>query len=106
MKTELKTKHKRFYVKTQISAIHTIAERVFKLRKDIAEGINADDAQTEIGFLQGFCSEGFSMSKFKMPEVSGDDPSMQPGIAEMCDAFWVIWKSVMDGYNARYYPEG
>ncbi|MEI6263047.1 MAG: hypothetical protein WCR46_24540 [Deltaproteobacteria bacterium] len=56
----MKLNQERFFIKSQLTVLNTIAKRVGELRYDIEVGNDAKGARIEITYIQTYCVNGFA----------------------------------------------
>jgi len=82
----------RFFIKSQLTALNTVAKRVWELRYDIQFGNDADGARNEIAYLQTFCTDGF-------PKMAIDVLRVHPQNEDLMELWHIIYAFVMRDFE-------
>jgi hypothetical protein len=56
----MKLNEERFFIKSQLTVLNTLAKRVCELRYDIEFGNDAEGCRNELTYMQTFCVSGFA----------------------------------------------
>jgi len=81
----------RFFIKSQLTALNTIAKKIHELRYDISLERDPDGARIEIVFLQTFCLYGF-------PKMAIDVLRVHPQNEDLTELWHIIYGFVMKDY--------
>ena len=88
-----------FNGKCQLAVMRVVYERVQKLRKDIKDGINPENAELEIEELRAYCSKGFRLSYLTVYELGGESVSVQEAMGPLYDIWLELWENVCADYQ-------
>ena len=82
----------RFFIKSQLTGLNTIAKKVHELKYDISIERDPVGARNEIAYLQTFCTDGF-------PKMAIDVLRVHPQNEDLVELWHVIYAFVMRDYE-------
>ena len=96
MKKIKKLDNEVFNAKAQLAVLRTVAERIYKLKKDT---VDPEAAMIEIELLMAHCFNGFMLNYISMPEICGDAPPMTDEFMQIRDSFIELLHEVCGDYQ-------